>query len=73
MPKLDFYKSLGAAVTVTLPMEQIVRECISLDYGAHQLLSAMVHAMREKNAKYCYGPSPLADGIEKLLNDGLYN
>jgi hypothetical protein len=67
-------------------MEQIARDCVALNYGAHRLLSAMVHALRDRNAKQVakwnevflypsesYGPSELADGIEALLNKGLFD
>ena len=81
MRTIDTYKHLDndTAMKVTLPMEQIARECVQLNYGAHRLLSALVHALREANneyaAKHPYGhpePSHLADGIEALLNKGLF-
>ena len=67
--RIDEYKHLDkhTAMAVVLPMEQIARECVALNYGAHRLLSAMVHAIREKR-----GPNELADGIETLLNKGLF-
>ena len=84
MTGIDTYKGLDETtpMVVTLPMEMIARECVSLNYGAHRLLSAMVHALRERNAREAaryeknypgctYGGSELADGIEALLNSGL--
>jgi hypothetical protein len=81
MRKIDSYKHLDkdTAMTLTLPMEQIASECVRLNYGAHRLLSAMVHALREANNEYAAEhpnvppePSELADGIEALLNKGLF-
>jgi hypothetical protein len=93
MSQIDFYKHLDkdTAMTVTLPMEQIARDCVALNYGAHRLLSALVHELRAKNTKRAeeyaamypneklsegeiqpYERSKLADGIEELLNKGLF-
>jgi hypothetical protein len=84
--RIDEYKHLDkdTSMTITLPMEQIARECVALNYGSHRLLSALVHALRDANAVRAakwekdypdevYGPSELADGIEALLNKGLYS
>lgn len=81
MPRIDSYKHLDkdTAMVVTMPMEQIARECVRLNYGAHRLLSALVHALRDANSEYAERhpsaepePSGLADGIEALLNKGLF-
>jgi hypothetical protein len=89
MSKIDTYKHLDkdTSMSIVLPMEQIAKSCVALNYGAHRLLSALVHELRAENEKLekkwqdrnprepvsaDFKNSPLADGIEKLLNDGLY-
>jgi len=79
MRRIDFYKHLDAdtPLTITLSMDQIARDCVALNYGAHRLLSALVHALRDRDAalsaKYeMKTDSQLADGIEELLNRGLF-
>lgn len=85
--RIDTYKHLDAStkVSIELSMEDIARRCVSLNYGAHRLLSALVHELRSaartqrdnalrrdpSNEDRYPGTSELADGIEKLLNSGL--
>ncbi len=70
----DQYKHLNKQsvynVQVELGMEQLAHMVVAKNYGAVRLLSAMIDELRTTKK---YGrTSPLADGIEKLLNDGLY-
>lgn len=82
---IDTYKHLDkdTQMKVSLSMEEIARECAALNYGAHRLLSALVHELREKRERLAQEQercgmtirgrhSPLADGIEELLNNGLF-
>ena len=83
--KIDTYRHLDAdtSLTVKLTMTDIARDCVKLNYGAHRLLSALVHELRADNALRAaefllrnpnehYGDSELATGIEQLLNKGLF-
>jgi DNA-directed RNA polymerase subunit L len=84
--RIDSYKHLDKETpfTVELSMEQIARQVVQLNYGTHRLLSALVHELRAENARHAaeyeqrhpgstYGPSELAEGLEKLLNQGLFS
>lgn len=88
MIRIDFYKHLDASdpVALTVPMDKLAHEVCALNYGAHRLLSAMVHELRAHNAATLekwrksgeikvtseQERSPLADAIEKTLNEGHY-
>jgi len=54
-------------------MEELAKKLESTDHGTHRLLSALVR-MRRKNHASENNPNRkmLTDGIEKLLNHGLY-
>jgi hypothetical protein len=73
--KLGSYDHMNpdSALTIKIPMEQLVKDVVELNYGAHRLLSALVRELREHQKDRLYQDgSPLADGIEELLNQGLY-
>jgi hypothetical protein len=88
MSHIDFYKHLDTSdpVALAIPMDKLAREVCALNYGAHRFLSAMVHELRARNAATLekwreeghipvlpeYEHSPLADAIEKALNEGHY-
>ena len=67
-----------------LPMQDLAKAMCDQNYGVHRFLSALVHELRAKEKQHqerckaqereCIpdGASPLADGIERLLNDGLF-
>jgi hypothetical protein len=67
----DCYKHLDDTdpFRITLNSEELAQLACGRNYGAHRLLSAMVHELRRKSVD---GKSELADGIEELLNKGLY-
>jgi hypothetical protein len=86
MPRIDTYKHLGP-LQFELPMENLARAMCDQNYGVHRFLSTLVHELRakkkslsEESQKYnlSWEPetdeyrSPLADGIERLLNEGLF-
>jgi hypothetical protein len=87
MPKIDSYKHLNedSKLTMTIDMEDLVSKIASMNYGTHRFLSALVHELRKRRRilqEDCaerypnHSPvedSPLAKGIEDLLNAGLYN
>ena len=72
MNRVDQYKHLNIKneLGVNCGMEEMAKFVVSQNYGAHRLLSAMVHELREYHKKY--GDSPIADRIEEMLNEGLY-
>lgn len=86
MPAIDTYKHLGP-LQYELPMEDLAKAMCNQNYGAHRFLSALVHELRAKAKRYCEDRqkrdpkqhipdseqrSPLADGIEFLLNQGMF-
>jgi hypothetical protein len=86
MARIDTYKHLGP-LQFELPMENLARAMCDQNYGVHRFLSTLVHELRAKEKKLVedrqkrdpkrYIPdseqrSPLADGIERLLNEGLF-
>ena len=86
MARIDTYKHLGP-LQFELPMEDLAKAMCNQNYGAHRFLSALVHELRAKSKQYCENRlkrepgrhipdsesrSPLADGIERLLNEGLF-
>lgn len=86
MSCLNSYKHLNECtpLKVIYPMEQLVKDICDLNYGSHRLLSALVDELRERarkqDAKFTAKwpdhkaeGSPLADGIEVLLNKGFYS
>lgn len=54
MTEIDTYKHLDkdSKVTVELSMPELAKHVGSLNYGAHRLLSAMVHELRAKNLEH---------------------
>lgn len=76
----------GSRLTVRLTTREVAEQIVDMDYGAHRLLSHLVDVMRERVearakvydqrgdtdvAAYVRREgSPLADGIEALLNRG---
>lgn len=54
MSKLDTYKGLNeeSKLTTSFSMPEVAKECCQLNYGAHRLLSAMVHQLRANRKKY---------------------
>lgn len=83
MPHIDTYKHLGP-LQFELPMQDLAKAMCDQNYGVHRFLSALVYELRAKEKQHqerrkaagrewtSYGASPLADGIERLLNDGLF-
>lgn len=81
MTRVDTYKHLDAdsKLAAELSMPEVAAKVCALNHGAHRLLSAMVHELRARNEKWIaenpktlLPESPLADGIEALLNQGHY-
>ena len=52
---------------IELDLEEIVRQVMSMNYGTHRFLSALVRFRLEK-----FGEDQLARGIEQLLEKDLY-
>ena len=54
MTKIDYYKGLNedSKLTIELSIETVAKEICAMNYGAHRLLSAMVHELRRKNTAY---------------------
>jgi len=54
MIQIDYYKHLDSdsKLTTELSMEEIAEKCCELNYGAHRLLSALVHVLRKRNVEY---------------------
>jgi hypothetical protein len=54
MTRIDTYKHLDddSKVEVELSLPEIEKRACAMNYGAHRLLSAMVHELRAKNAAY---------------------
>jgi hypothetical protein len=88
MSRVDTYRHLekDQPLTLTLPMDDLAKQLVALNYGVHRMLSSLVRELRvaqaQRAAEYAtrhpgeenaYGPSPLADGLEKLLNDGHFS
>lgn len=79
MTKIDEWKNLDDtdSIGLELTIPEVADRVVKMNRGAHRMLSAMVHALREHRRA---NPLPvsgcsenfLADAIEKLLNDGLY-
>ena len=83
---IDDYNHLNKDLpyTINISVEDIAKNFINMNYGTHRLLSALVHELRnrheirklkfeeESGIKHPTEKSPLADGIEKLLNQGFY-
>lgn len=90
MTQIDSYKHLDEEkafdLKISLNMEEVAKKCCAQNYGAHRLLSSMVHELRRKTEllndewnkreenqdELSPYHSELADGIEKLLNQGFY-
>lgn len=87
MPQLDSHNHLNddSKLKVELSIPDVAKQVCSLNYGAHRLLSAMVHELRAKNnaenletekrglkVQDSWRRSPLADIIESALNQGHY-
>jgi hypothetical protein len=77
--KIDEWKNLDATdrLEMSMSIPEVARAVVRQNRGAHRMLSAMVHALREnrkENPLPCSGESdqPMADALEKLLNDGIY-
>lgn len=69
MPRADQYRHLNDVEGdgVRIGIEAIARQVDALNYGTHRLLSAIVRVRRETRAN-----DELANGIEALLNRGLF-
>lgn len=54
MTKIDTYSHLDADSRVTFDptMQELAAKACALNYGAHRLLSAMVHELRDKQTTY---------------------
>jgi hypothetical protein len=77
--KIDEWKNLDRSEKLTMEMSipDVAREIVRMNRGAHRMLSAMAHALREhrkENPLPVSGDSdnPMAEALEKLLNDGIY-
>jgi hypothetical protein len=72
MPQLDTYKHLDDLLPFRLgaTIPEVARAIVAQNYGAHRLLSALVHEL--KAASTPESPSELAPVIEKALNSGMF-
>ena len=78
MTKIDEWKNLDNtdSIGLELTIPEVADRIVKMNRGAHRMLSAMVHSLREHRRANPF-PSgnqdtPLADAIEKILNDGVY-
>lgn len=57
MTTIDYYEGLNrdSKLTVELDVPTVAKEICSMNYGAHRLLSAIVHELRRKNLEYVNG------------------
>lgn len=64
----DMYRHLNAdGDGAVVPLEVAARQIDDLNYGTHRFLSAIIRIRRDK-----FRTDDLADGLEALLNRGLY-
>lgn len=79
MPHIDYYKGLNSddKFRVEMDIEELAEKVCSMNYGAHRMVSAIVHALRAKNAKfysdnpkYTFEPSRLAEALDEALSTG---
>lgn len=80
--EIDTYKHLDkdSQLELALSIPEVAKRICALNYGTHRLLSALVHELRglqddyNKRMRLAHGwepeVSPLAEGIEALLNQG---
>lgn len=72
--KIDFYRSMNTTnyphdvFSLCVPMDELVRKVVKLNYGVHRFLSSLVHARRE----LVHPKDELAQRIEDLLNAGYW-
>jgi hypothetical protein len=82
----DYYKHINETdegkLTLQVSIPEVAEMVCSQNYGAHRLLSALVDELRKRNEKYkkeseskgfkVESDSPLAQGIEALLNKQMF-
>lgn len=73
MSKVGIYDRLNesSSLDIELDINDIAKQFVSMNYGTHRLLSAIVRA-RDNRGIAWQRPDELADGIRDLLNAGLF-
>lgn len=73
MTRVDQYKHLNREneLGINLGMEEVAEFVVSKNYGSHRFLSAMVHELRDQQRANDH-VSPMADEIERMLDEGIY-
>lgn len=73
MTKIDEWENLNStdSIGLELTIPEVADRIVKMNRGAHRMLSAMVHSLREHRRGFDID-SELADAIEKMLNEGLY-
>jgi hypothetical protein len=72
--KIGEYDHLNedSRLELSVDMDELAKKIEKMNYGTHRFLSALVRARRKSDKCHSLDRDELADGIEALLNKGLF-